>query len=146
MCGQSPVKTVACSTKSSPNSGRVRAAYRRVHVWCNRADHVAGLNDQEGFEAVGSLPAFALCVEAQVREPKAQAYDRPMLPPVGLEGQQRMGSGRNRTHRTLSRGKWRRRWDSNPRWGSPHVGFQDRCLKPLGHSSDASRLSGPPRF
>ncbi len=33
-------------------------------------------------------------------------------------------------------GMWRRRWDSNPRWGFPHVGFQDRCLKPLGHSSD----------
>jgi site-specific DNA recombinase len=31
--------------------------------------------------------------------------------------------------------KWRRRWDSNPRYGFPHAGFQDRCLKPLGHSS-----------
>ena len=32
--------------------------------------------------------------------------------------------------------KWRRRWDSNPRQASTCVGFQDRCLKPLGHSSD----------
>src|SRR5207248_7057171 len=31
--------------------------------------------------------------------------------------------------------RWRRRWDSNPRWSCPHGGFQDRCLKPLGHSS-----------
>jgi arginase len=31
--------------------------------------------------------------------------------------------------------KWRREWDSNPRYGSPYGGFQDRCLKPLGHPS-----------
>jgi hypothetical protein len=26
-------------------------------------------------------------------------------------------------------------WDSNPRWTCAHAGFQDRCLKPLGHPS-----------
>ncbi len=31
--------------------------------------------------------------------------------------------------------KWRKGWDSNPRWSFPHGGFQDRCLKPLGHPS-----------
>ncbi len=31
--------------------------------------------------------------------------------------------------------KWRMGWDSNPRYGLPHAGFQDRCLKPLGHPS-----------
>ena len=31
--------------------------------------------------------------------------------------------------------KWRRGWDSNPRNGFPLDGFQDRCLKPLGHPS-----------
>jgi hypothetical protein len=30
---------------------------------------------------------------------------------------------------------WRREWDSNPRWYRYHAGFQDRCLKPLGHLS-----------
>ena len=30
---------------------------------------------------------------------------------------------------------WRKRWDSNPRWACTHGGFQDRCLKPLGHPS-----------
>ena len=30
---------------------------------------------------------------------------------------------------------WRREWDSNPRYGYPYDGFQDRCLKPLGHPS-----------
>ena len=29
--------------------------------------------------------------------------------------------------------KWREEWDSNPRCGDPHDGFQDRCLNPLGH-------------
>jgi hypothetical protein len=39
---------------------------------------------------------------------------------------------------------WRRRWDSNPRYGYPYGGFQDRCLKPLDHSSvmRANRTSG----
>src|SRR6516164_2333538 len=27
-------------------------------------------------------------------------------------------------------------WDSNPRWRCRHAGFQDRCLKPLGHPSN----------
>ena len=30
---------------------------------------------------------------------------------------------------------WRKGWDSNPRWAFTHDGFQDRCLKPLGHPS-----------
>ena len=31
--------------------------------------------------------------------------------------------------------QWRKGWDSNPRWACTHGGFQDRCLKPLGHPS-----------
>ena len=34
-----------------------------------------------------------------------------------------------------TQGGWRRGWDSNPRWYRYHAGFQDRCLKPLGHLS-----------
>lgn len=30
---------------------------------------------------------------------------------------------------------WRMGWDSNPRYALTHAGFQDRCLKPLGHPS-----------
>src|SRR3954467_8216247 len=30
--------------------------------------------------------------------------------------------------------------DSNPRWTLAHAGFQDRCLKPLGHPSDAQLI------
>ena len=33
---------------------------------------------------------------------------------------------------------WRMGWDSNPRWAFTHGGFQDRCLKPLGHPSGAN--------
>src|SRR3990167_1841194 len=29
-------------------------------------------------------------------------------------------------------------WDSNPRWACTHAGFQDRCLKPLGHPSGSA--------
>jgi hypothetical protein len=39
---------------------------------------------------------------------------------------------------------WRKGWDSNPRWSCPHGGFQDRCLKPLGHPSFAR--SAAPRL
>ena len=40
-----------------------------------------------------------------------------------------------RSQMTPSWPRWRKRWDSNPRYGFPHAGFQDRFLKPLGHSS-----------
>ena len=39
----------------------------------------------------------------------------------------------------LSRARWRRGWDSNPRYARAHAGFQDRCLKPLGHLSRSHR-------
>ncbi len=42
------------------------------------------------------------------------------------------------------RGKWRMGWDSNPRYACTHGGFQDRCLKPLGHPS--SKLKVPYGF
>jgi hypothetical protein len=36
---------------------------------------------------------------------------------------------------------WRKGWDSNPRYPCRHAGFQDRCLKPLGHPSVAATSS-----
>jgi hypothetical protein len=35
---------------------------------------------------------------------------------------------------------WRRRRDSNPRNRCQFAGFQNRCLKPLGHSSETLRI------
>jgi hypothetical protein len=35
---------------------------------------------------------------------------------------------------------WRKGWDSNPRYPCRHAGFQDRCLKPLGHPSNPLKL------
>ena len=47
-------------------------------------------------------------------------------------------SGKNSVNSVPTQGlKWRTGWDSNPRWASTHGGFQDRCLKPLGHPSVA---------
>src|SRR5690606_25619530 len=40
------------------------------------------------------------------------------------------------------RPKWRMGWDSNPRTACTVAGFQDRCLKPLGHPSGPA---GAPR-
>ena len=34
--------------------------------------------------------------------------------------------------------RWRRRWDSNPRYAFTYAGFQDRCIRPLCHSSGGS--------
>ena len=51
---------------------------------------------------------------------------------VGPPGQT-AGGPRSFTESVL----WRKGWDSNPRWSFPHGGFQDRCLKPLGHPSMA---------
>jgi site-specific DNA recombinase len=38
-------------------------------------------------------------------------------------------------------GRWRRRWDSNPRYAFTHAGFQDRCIRPLCHSSGPGGLT-----
>ena len=38
---------------------------------------------------------------------------------------------------------WRKGWDSNPRYPCRHAGFQDRCLKPLGHPSVTSDINHP---
>ena len=40
---------------------------------------------------------------------------------------------------------WRMGWDSNPRDGLPPAGFQDRCLKPLGHPSGHPLICLPVR-
>src|SRR5689334_14860569 len=41
----------------------------------------------------------------------------------------------NKQYQIISRNSWRKGWDSNPRYPCRHAGFQDRCLKPLGHPS-----------
>ncbi len=62
------------------------------------------------------------------------------------EGEVRIMGSKSRLLQTLVAGsgvnsvptqglKWRRGWDSNPRYSLLHAGFQDRCLKPLGHPS-----------
>jgi site-specific DNA recombinase len=38
--------------------------------------------------------------------------------------------------------KWRRRWDSNPRNGSPFAQLATECFRPLSHASDKIRLAG----
>ena len=40
--------------------------------------------------------------------------------------------------REFAKGVWRTGWDSNPREAYTPGGFQDRCLKPLGHTSVAT--------
>ena len=60
----------------------------------------------------------------------------------------------NQRVQQLTREAWRRGWDSNPRWACTHGGFQDRCLKPLGHPSRSGEdrsgtkpsLRPPPRI
>ncbi len=51
-----------------------------------------------------------------------------------------LGTGGAETYGALGSGRiaWRMGWDSNPRGGCPPGGFQDRCLKPLGHPSPSS--------
>ena len=42
--------------------------------------------------------------------------------------------------------RWRREWDSNPRYGFPHTRFPSVRLKPLGHLSGWPVLKGPGDF
>ena len=70
------------------------------------------------------------------------------------EGEVRIMGSKSRLLQTLVAGsgvnsvptqglKWRMGWDSNPRYAFAHGGFQDRCLKPLGHPSLMRLLAGP---
>ncbi len=45
-----------------------------------------------------------------------------------------------RTVETNTGGPWRKEWDSNPRGGHPPAGFQDQCLRPLGHPSSSALI------
>lgn len=36
---------------------------------------------------------------------------------------------------TGQKAKWRRGWDSNPRYGCPYAAFRVRCFRPLSHLS-----------
>ncbi len=69
-------------------------------------------------------------------------------PPIESRGRWKLDLGP-----TFLSFRWRRRRDSNSRWTCIHGGFQNRCLRPLGHSSrpeESSRsrrrtLKAPPR-
>jgi hypothetical protein len=54
-------------------------------------------------------------------------------------------SGKDSVSIALFCNKWRMGWDSNPRCACTHAGFQDRCLKPLGHPSGMRLLLRPRR-
>ena len=43
-------------------------------------------------------------------------------------------------HNRLTR--WRRGWDSNPRYGCPYAAFRVRCFRPLSHLSAGFALAG----
>jgi hypothetical protein len=40
--------------------------------------------------------------------------------------------------------RWRREWDSNPRYGCPYTRFPSERLQPLGHPSAAQRAASIP--
>ena len=42
--------------------------------------------------------------------------------------------------------RWRREWDSNPRYSFPHTRFPSVRLKPLGHLSGCYSLEGAGRL
>ncbi len=74
------------------------------------------------------------CDQSSVR-PGSAAADR--------YGNETLGQGRV-SRRIIVPNQWRRGWDSNPRWACTHAGFQDRCLKPLGHPSGLAADPTPP--
>ena len=50
-----------------------------------------------------------------------------------------LGIRMNKLSLDLKKRKWRRGWDSNPRWSYPHSGFRDRPVQPLQHLSESGK-------
>jgi hypothetical protein len=50
---------------------------------------------------------------------------------------------RNLCNNNICLGGWRRRWDSNPRNGSPFAQLATECFRPLSHASDTVHLAAP---
>jgi hypothetical protein len=76
------------------------------------------------------LPQHSLRHLARIVENKRERTDRSRVQPLKTWG---TVNG----HEFARTQVWRKGWDSNPRRTFTRGGFQDRCLKPLGHPSFA---------
>ena len=88
-------------------------------------------------------------MEVRLGPNETEAHLRPDFGRVAVSevGMESANLRKSRGFQRLDRGSgefekvhWRKGWDSNPRWAFTHGGFQDRCLKPLGHPSNALLL------
>lgn len=121
-----------CSISASATGIEVlRLHTRKAEIFQRITDSVRNLRSHQ----VQRMSA----AETEFTPPEAVASVQPH-PHKRLK--QRKNSAAAGSGECLRAGKWRRRWDSNPRWAFTHVGFQDRCNRPLCHSSGPPAHSG----
>ncbi len=127
------------------------AMYERTIALSTRTSTPLGARFPEGIKVrsrpLGAYPEHVnspAAARAQVRQERSS----PKRPHASLHNAVQdlanatlAGHGRASHNGVESAGYWRKEWDSNPRRACAHGGFQDRCLKPLGHpSAKKSRL------
>ncbi len=98
-----------------------------------------------GLEEVHQICAVIRSREYRAREtasgpPSARASAQPLPhnPRIQRKNPAAVGPGE-----CFCEGKWRRGWDSNPRYPCGHNGFRDRPVRPLRHLSAGARGRGP---
>src|SRR5262249_16865695 len=78
-------------------------------------------------------PPSGASVQAPVHNSERPKIERPPnLANGGISDRAKRGL---RSQHVQPMSAWRKGWDSNPRGACTPGGFQDRCLKPLGHPS-----------
>src|SRR5215471_10873695 len=81
-------------------------------------------------------PPSGASVQAPVHNSERPKIERPPnLANGGISDRSKRGL---RSQHVQPMSAWRKGWDSNPRGACTPGGFQDRCLKPLGHPSSSN--------
>ena len=144
------VELGACAWRTglATEVGRIRTATRPYRPDSIKADPPpVGWSRSSERAVVGDVPARCLTGLSPLGRPECDGRDRPVQS-SDVPRKRALNTLQNRGHNSMVSLKitviqhiiqdtWRMGWDSNPRGTCAPAGFQDRCLRPLGHPSAA---------
>ena len=135
-----PPQAAACRAKDSPR----QRLFPRVNSWWSSPWHRRAISCV-GYSLLGHRPRSAGCRHWKVSPVNPRLWCR-----LARNITEDIGPGKHRESCDIRfmwmRGRHRKArerkgWDSNPRYPCGYAGFQDRCLKPLGHPSKSNDIN-----